>query len=64
MEQNNSIQTLSQNVPNDKIANAIQLLKDFDKSYPNDQLIQIANSLPMNTVDKEVRIDQAYFFAL
>lgn len=64
MEQNNSIKTLSQKVPNDKIANAVQLLKDFDKSYPNDQLIQIANSLPMNIADKEVRIDQAYFFAL
>lgn len=64
MEQKNSIKTLSQNVPNDKIANAIQLLKDFDKSYPNDQLIQLANSLPMNIDDKELRIDRAYFFAL
>ena len=64
MKHNNSIEELSQHVLDEKIVNAIQLLKDFDKYYPNDQLIQIANSIPMNAADKEVRIDQAYFFAL
>ena len=64
MKQNNSIEELSQHVLDEKIVDAIQLLKDFDKYYPNDQLIQIANSRPMNIDDKELRIERAYFFAL
>ncbi len=64
MEQNNLIEALSKNVLDEQIVNAIQLLKDSDKYYPNDQLIQIANKTPMNTSNKDIRIDQAYFFAL
>ncbi len=64
MEQNNLIEALSKNVLDEQIVNAIQLLKDFDKYYPNDQLIQIANSRPMNIDDKELKIERAYFFAL
>ena len=64
MKQNNSIEELSQHVLDEKIIDAIQLLKDFDKYYPNDQLIQIANKTPINTSNKDIRIDQAYFFAL
>jgi hypothetical protein len=64
MQQNNSIEELSQHVLDEKIVDAIQLLKDFDKYYPNDQLIQIANKTPMNAFNKEIKIDQAYFFAL
>ena len=34
MKQNNSIEELSQHVLDEKIVDAIQLLKDFDKYYP------------------------------
>ena len=64
MKQNTSIEKLSQRVSDDKIINAIRLLENFDKCYPNEQLMKIANKTPMNASYKDIRIDQAYFFAL